>query len=103
MNGAKLAFTNYVQQTATELANLLPKLQQIVAVWDDRQYGPGAANELVTADISPTGNLADAIADPNDLYALVIACSQIGKFVEADPASVPGPYSATANKIRKDM
>jgi hypothetical protein len=102
MDGNKLAYMNFVRQTATELANLLPKLQQIVDVWDDRQYGPGAAAEITAADLTP-GEGAQPVANPNDLYAFVIACSQIGKFIESDPASVPGPYSATTNKLRKDM
>ena len=99
MDQQKSIFGQRAQDLATQAAQLLDQLAQLVSVWDDRLYGPGAANELTIEDLEGTV----LTATPDDLYAFIIAASQLGKFMESDPASVPGPYSATINKLRRDM
>lgn len=108
MDNNKYQYMIRARQLATQAAQVLGQLAEMVAVWDDRLYGPGAANELTAADLTSSGdamnpNPSGTAVTPNDLYAMVIAASQLGKFIEGDPAAVPGPYSATINRLRQDM
>ena len=105
MDPNKVTYAQRVRHLATQLAQSLREAQALQETWDDRQYGPGAAHEITAEDLTnayPPENPQPA-ADPNELYAFVIAASQIGKFIESDPAAVAGPYSATFNKLRSDM
>ena len=106
MDQRKVQFAGKAQDVATQMAQILAQMSELAETWDDRLYGPGAANAIVQSDITPgfaDPLMTQGITTPDDLYAFIIACSQIGKFIESDAAAVAGPYSATFNKLRRDM
>ena len=107
MNQTKVTYATKVRETATKLSALVETARDLVTVWDDRLYGPGASNEITETDLavgpSAPGNMEGLVANPNDLYAMIIALSQFGKFVSGDGGAVPGDYIATFNKLRQDM
>ena len=107
MNQTKVTYASKVRDTATQFAKLVQTASEIVTVWDDRLYGPGAANEITDADLAvgpgAPGNIDGLVASPDDLYAMIIALSQFAKFVGGDASAVPGDYINTFNKLRQDM
>jgi hypothetical protein len=86
----KLRYANTCRQTASELAGVLTKLNELESVWNSRLYGPGAANEIINEEISLTNLKAD------DLYAFIILSSQI-------KTAVSGAQKATLDRVRGDI
>lgn len=102
MDNAKASYARQVQAIATNLTALEHQLQDIVAVWNARLYGPGAANAFTDAELLALEALGGRAMKADDLYSFVILCDQFQAFLHnGTPAQ--RDYAANLNQLRVDI
>lgn len=100
---SKLAWANEAKGLAAQMAQLVDKARDLHAVYFDRGYNTGGANEIVDADIEVTGNTASEIA------GFVTMAEQMEKWVHgnhtapADGSLAALDHDQTLNKLRSDI
>lgn len=93
MNTQEAAFVQRVQSNAHKLADDIATAIELAAIYYDRTYGSGGANELTD------GDLEDAHITAAQLAAYVTMAQQLANF--RDNASVEqANYGATLNQVR---
>jgi len=94
---SKANFINKVLNTATTLAQEFDQAPDTEAVYFDRGYNSGGANEIVQDDLTEPYGVALA-----DFTAMITCIQQLIKFAQ-NQAVYQGDYSATVNKLRNDI
>jgi len=91
----KTTFINGVIGSATSFASLIDNCDYLFAIYFDRAYGSGGANEITQADLDPFGvQLAD-------FTAMITLFENFNKFMN-NQAAVQADYDSTINKVRTD-
>ncbi len=89
----KLGFAATAKLVASTLSDVAAQTKALADTWDDRFYGPGAANEVTDQDLLDLGIKAD------DVYAFVIFCTQFQTFMNGGTPT-PADYGGTINRLR---
>jgi hypothetical protein len=100
---AKIDLANKAKNLATVMAQLARDLDEVKAVYFDRGYNSGGANEMVDSDVEATGNTAAEIG------AIITLAEQFatwypGGFTEpADESLAVVDHETAVNKLRTDL
>jgi hypothetical protein len=101
MDKSKINYAQAAQQVATELSQLLSRVDTLQKVWVDRGYAAGGANALTQDDLTKAdGEQAMPLTDLTDL---INACDQMMKFVRGSANATPGEYLKVLNRTRTDL
>ncbi len=102
MEQGKLAYVRKVQETATSLMELMHTLEDIQAIYDARQYGPGLPNAFTDSELALLDAQGMRSCTADNLYAFVIFCAQYKTMLEnGTPAQ--RDYKADLNHLRLDL
>jgi hypothetical protein len=102
MDNAKASYARSVQALATTLAGIAHQVEDVQKVWDNRLYGPGAANAFTDAELESLETAGGRKMTADDMYSFVILCAQLQAFLHNEtPAR--SDYAATVNHIRTDI
>ncbi len=102
MENAKTSYARSVQNLATTLAAISHQAEDIQRVWDNRLYGPGAANAFTDAELEGLETAGGRKMTADDMYAFIILCAQLQEFLHNGTPS-QSDYAATINHIRTDI
>lgn len=100
MDNNKLTYVSAMRQVATELCQLLARVDALQKTWDDRGYGAAGINPLVQENIMDSNGAPLTVAEAS---AAVAGFDQIMKFVRGNAAASAGQYLRDFNRIRQDM
>jgi hypothetical protein len=93
LNAQERAFVQRVQSNANKLADEIATAIELQAVYFDRGYDSGGANELVDAD------LADLFITATQLASYVTMAQQIENFRD-NAAVTSADYGSTLSQVR---
>ncbi len=102
MEQSKMQYVRMIQDTATQIAQLKHKCEDLQAIWDSRLYGPGAANQFSDNELALLDTMGMRSCTADDLYSFVIFCAQFQTFLENGTPAVRD-YASNINILRSDL
>ena len=96
MLNEKRTYLTALQQTMTGLAGQVHMLEDLKAVYDARQYGPGGTNAITETELSELGMTT------NDLLLAIMLLDNLNRFFKGEAVTVSN-YMNILHEIRTDL